>query len=59
MKTSATSHSHVGSSTQYLSAAKTLDLEISGGGVTEGKPISAVTIDIDGGSTVVLVRGVV
>lgn len=59
VKTSATSHSNVGSSTQYLSAAKTLDLGISGGGVPEGKPISAVTIGIDGGSTVVLVRGVV
>lgn len=38
---------------------KTLDLGISGGGVPEGKPVSAVTVDVDGGSPVELVRGVV
>lgn len=40
------------------SAMKTLDLGISGGGVPDGKPVSAVTVDVDGGSTVELVRGV-
>lgn len=40
------------------SAMKTLDLGISGGGVPDGKPVSAVTVDVDGGSTVVLVKGV-
>lgn len=40
------------------SAMKTLDLGISGGGVPEGKPISAVTVDVDGGSNVELVSGV-
>lgn len=41
------------------SAMKTLDLGISGGGVPEGKPVSAVTVDVDGGSTVELVRRLV
>lgn len=40
------------------SAMKTLDLGISGGGVPDGKPVSAVTVDVDGESTVELVRGV-
>lgn len=39
-------------------AMKTLELGISGGGVPDGKPISAVTVDVDEGSTVELARGV-
>lgn len=37
---------------------KTLDLGISGGGVPDGKPVSAVTVDVDGGSNVEVARGV-
>ena len=40
------------------SAMKTLDFGISGGGVPDGKPVSAVTVDVNGGSTVELVKGV-
>lgn len=58
VKNSATSHSHCLLLHSILSAAKTLDLGISGVGVPEGKPISVTTV-VDRGSTVVLVRGVV
>ena len=40
------------------SAMKTLDFGISGGGVPDGKPVSAVTVDVNGESTVELVKGV-
>lgn len=40
------------------SAMKTLEFGISGGGVPDGKPVSAVTVDGTEESTVELVKGV-